>query len=317
MQPALSRRTFLASLLLSIGWGCAARQSNDPQGKLVVGIVSYDASGSSIDKFDRFKTYLEQSTRSLVELEPAFNEIKAVEQIHRRLWSLVFAPPGLAAIAIGSEQYIPLFVLQGPFNQRSVLLVLDSSPIKTLADLRNQIVALGEPGSATGYYLPLYDLYGLTLSEIRFAPTPKTALEWLNQGTVAACALSEEEFQQYRRTFSTQFRVLHTSRLMPAGVVLLAPTVERNQQQAIEAAMRKAPSSIIGDAGYIPDAALPNYEQFISLVAKVRPLEERVREKPAVLTMEPTSPMPAASGTASPVPAPAETASPTPTPSSS
>ncbi|QYO62911.1 hypothetical protein [Leptolyngbya sp. 7M] len=57
-------------------------------------------------------------------------------------------------------------------------------------------------------------------------------------------------------------------------------------QYQIETAMRNAPSSIIGDAGYIPEAALPNYEQFIKLVAKVRPLEARVQQKPAVLTME-------------------------------
>lgn len=286
--PMLSRRTlFLTSVFLPMLLkGCNSRQQQDPIGKLTVGVVSYDAGENLLEKFERFRAYLATATQSIVELEPAFNELKAVEQIERQIWSLVFAPPGLAAIAIGAVQYIPLFALQGSNNERAVLVVRDDSAIQKLADLANQVIALGEPGSATGYYLPLYDLYGLTLAEIRFAPTPKAILEWLDQGVIAAGALSEEEFQQYRNQFTSQFRVLHESRTVPSSVVLLAPGVDRNRQYQIETAMRNAPSSIIGDAGYIPEADLPNYDQFIKLVAKVRPLEARVRQKPAVLTME-------------------------------
>lgn len=288
----MSRRTlFFASVCLPVLLkGCNDQQSQ-PINRLTVGIVSYGAGSNLLEKFERFRAYLATATQSVVELEPAFNELKAVEQIQRQVWSLVFAPPGLAAIAMGSQQYVPLFALQGSNNDQSVLLVQADSPIQSLGDLANQVVALGEPGSATGYYLPLYDLFGLTLEEIRFAPTPKVVLEWLEQGTIAAGALSEQEFQQYRNEFgSNKFRVLHESRTVPAGVVLLAPTVERNRQYQIENAMRNAPSSVIGDAGYIPEADLPSYDQFIKLVAKVQPLEERVRQKPAVLTMESVDP---------------------------
>lgn len=287
----LSRRAFFfASLLLPMLLkGCNSRQKA-PLGKLVIGIVSYDAGTNFLEKFDRFREYLASATQTVVELEPAFNELKAVEQIERQIWSMVFAPPGLAAIAVGSQQYLPIFTLQGSNNERSVLLVRADSEIQRLGDLANQVVALGEPGSATGYYLPLYDLYGLTLAEIRFAPTPKAILEWLVQGSVVAGALSEQEFQQYRNEFgSSQFRVLHQSRTVPSSVVLLAPSVDRNRQYQIETAMRNAPSSIIGDAGYIPEATLPDYDQFIKLVAKVRPLETRVRQKPVILTMEQTA----------------------------
>lgn len=285
----VSRRAlFWMSLFLPVLLkGCTTRTSQESLGRLVIGIVSYGAGENLLNKFERFRDYLATTTKTIVELEPAFNELKAVEQIQGQKWSMVFAPPGLAAVAISTAQYLPIFALQGNSNERSVLLVKADSPIQKLGDLANQVVALGEPGSATGYYLPLYDLYGLTLKAVRFAPTPRSVLEWLNQGSIAAGALSEQEFQQYRGEFGVSaFRVLHESRTVPASVVLLAPTVDRNRQYQIEAAMRTAPSSIIGDAGYIPEAALPNYEQFIKLVAKVRPLEAKVRQKPAVLTME-------------------------------
>ncbi|MCG8367995.1 MAG: phosphate/phosphite/phosphonate ABC transporter substrate-binding protein [Pseudanabaenales cyanobacterium] len=258
-----------------------------------MGLVSYDTGARSVEKYERFRQYLAERTQSVVELEPVFNELRAVEQIERNIWSIVFAPSGLAAIAIAEAQYIPIFPLQGVNNLRSVTVVRDDSSFESLTDLSNEIIALGEPGSAVGYYLPLYDFYGLTLSEIRFAPTPKTVLTWLSEGMIAAGSLAEDDFQRYRKDFSpTKFRVLHQSRIIPPGALLLGPTVERNQQKIIEMALKEASSDIASDAGYIPNSPPPKFDQLIILLEKVRPLQARVREKPAVLTLEKTDPDP-------------------------
>ena len=280
----LLHRLLLTQILLGLLlFGCS-QDKPLPLRRLTVGVVSYDT-GFRVDKYERFKDYLAEQTHTVVELEPAFNELKAVEQVHDKAWSIVFAPPGLAAIAIGKEQYIPIFPMQGVNNLRSVMVVREDSPIQKVKDLANKVVALGEPGSAAGYYLPLYDLYGLTLAEVRFAPTPTTVLTWLSQGTVAAGALSEEEFQQHRYEFGrVKFRVLHISRSIPPGVVLLGPTVERNQQEQVKTAMSNALASVAADAGYIPNAQLPDYKDFVPFVEKVRPIEAQVRKKPAVLT---------------------------------
>ena len=288
------RRRLLAKtityLSITLILGCAS-QSSDPLGKLTIGIVSYDTVAQSVDQYQTFKEYLAQQTQTVVELEPTYNELQALGQIKRQnVWSLVFAPPGLAAVAIGQEQYVPIFPLQGSANARSVLVVLEENPAQELGDLAGETIALGEPGSAAGYYLPLYDLYGLTLEEVKVAPTPRTILEWVSDGTVVAGALSDEDYQDYRNEFtSASFRVLHTSRPIPQGVVLIGPTVERNQQRQIEEAMQSAPSNIISDAGYIPTASVPDYSQFIQLIEKVRPLEEQVKQSPAVLTIETVS----------------------------
>lgn len=283
-----SRRLLLAHLFLFCGvllTGCFPKKTT-PIGRLIVGVVSYDTGSRSLDKYERFKDYLAQQTNSIVEIEPAYNELNALEKIQRQVWSVVFAPPGLAAIAIAQKQYIPLFPMQGVSNLRSVIAVREDSPIQTIAHLGGKVIALGEPGSAAGYYLPLYDLYGLTLAEVRFAPTPKTVLEWISSGTVDAGALSEDEFERLQGEFSqTKFRIAHTSRGIPTGVVLLAPNLEPKQQERIKTAMSQAASHIAGDAGYIPNAKAPNYEEFIKLVEKVKPIEARVRQKPAVLTL--------------------------------
>ncbi|PSR16351.1 phosphonate ABC transporter substrate-binding protein [filamentous cyanobacterium CCP3] len=276
----------LAGLLLQ-AIGCGGDTVSDQPLRLTIGLVSYDDGASSLEKYERFQTYLAEQLKAVVELEPVFNEIRAVEQVRAANWSLVFAPSGLAAIAIAEASYLPIFPTLGTPNQRSVLVVRDDSPFQTLGDLANEAIALGEAGSATGYYLPLYDLYGLTLAKIEFASTPATALEWVANGQVAAGAMSEDDFQQHRRGFEDgAFRILHSSRAVPPGAVLISPQVDRNQQQYIEQAMQNAPSAMTADAGYIPNAAPPDLSQLIALVEKVRPLEARVKEQPAVLTLE-------------------------------
>lgn len=281
-RPLLLIHFFLLISFLLVG--CRPKETVNPN-KLTIGVVSYERGTGTVERYKPLQEYLAEQTNSVVELEPAYNELQALEQIQRNNWSIVFAPPGLAAIAIGQELYIPIFSRERISSlERSVIVVPQASSAQNLVDLSNKIVALGNPGSAAGYYLPLYDLYGLTLAEVRFAPTPKTILEWLSQEQVDAGALSEGDFEQYSQEFqSTDFRILHQSRWIPPGVVLLGPTLERNRQEHIIEVMKNAPSSLIGDAGYVPTTEVPDYEQFIELVEKVRPLETQVQETPAVL----------------------------------
>jgi len=281
-RPLLLIHFFLLISFLLVG--CRSKENVNPN-KLTIGVVSYERGTGTVEQYKPLQEYLAEQTNSVVELEPAYNELQALEQIQRNNWSIVFAPPGLAAIAIGQELYIPIFSRERISSlERSVIVVPQASSAQNLVDLSNKIVALGNPGSAAGYYLPLYDLYGLTLAEVRFAPTPKTILEWLSQEQVDAGALSEGDFEQYSQEFqSTDFRILHQSRWIPPGVVLLGPTLERNRQEHIIEVMKNAPSSLIGDAGYVPTTEVPDYEQFIELVEKVRPLETQVQETPAVL----------------------------------
>ena len=276
-------------LLALLSIGCDS-ENTSPE-KVSIGVVSYGEEDLSLDKYDRFKNYIAATTKSIVELEPTYNELQAIDQISRKQWDIVFAPPGLAAIAIDEQLYEPLFSMgEVSSRQRSLLIVRDDSPIKKIPDLTNKTVALGQKGSAAGYYTPLYDLYGLTLAEIRFAPTPKRVLEWLKEGSVDAGALSENNFEIHQRQFKeTKFRIIHTSRWIPPGLVLLSPNIDRNREQQIRKVISEAPANITADAGYVPSVKVPEYQQFIQLMKKVKPLETQLQQKPAVLLSEPST----------------------------
>lgn len=254
--------------------------------KLTIGVVSYGDSELSLEKYQRLQNYLAEQTKIAFELEVAYNELQAVEQIQRQNWSLVFAPPGLVAIA-SQKGYTQLFPLENQGNAQHALIVVSAdSGIETLSQLQDEVIALGEPGSAAGYYLPLYDLYGLTLEEARFAPTPRTVLEWISEGEVTAGAIADVDFEQFKSEFGAEnFEILHRSRAIPVGVVLVG-AIDRNQEEFITRIMQAAPADIVSDARYIPSAPLPDYRTFIEIVNKVGPLEERVQQTPAILTID-------------------------------
>lgn len=274
--------------------------------QITIGTVSYGATGQS-NQYDRFKEYLAQKLQALVQLEPAFNERKALERIRAQAWSIVFAPPGLAAIAMSQHQYTPLFPLAGVNNLRSVLVVQKDSPAANLQSLAGKTLAIGQPGSATGYYFPIFNLYGLTLKELLVSPTPKAVLEAVAQGKAEVGALSQEEFDRYRTTQGlAEFRVLYSDpHKVPPGVLLIGPGVDRVLQASIRKVLSETPSAIAQEAGLIPTSSLPDYKYMISVVDRVRAIFPADRgEGIALLEQKPVRLFIEANKTAPPVASP-------------
>ncbi|WP_066426893.1 phosphate/phosphite/phosphonate ABC transporter substrate-binding protein [Anabaena sp. 4-3] len=278
-----SRRLLLLNLLgLTV-----ARCSSAPtyRGKLTIGVINYDGDAEIINKYAKFNRYLGEKTKASIQLEPTFNENKAIERLQAQAWSLVFAPPGLAAIAIARSQYIPIFPLVGVSNLRSIIVVRKDNPIRELKQLQGKTVALGQPGSATGYYLPLYNLYGLTLGEIMFAPTPKTLLEWVADGKATAGAVSLAEFNLYSSQLSqTQFHILHTDpHYVPPGVVLISPTIKSDRVESIRKAMSEFAGVSAQEVGYVPNGKVPDYQYMISVVERVKLIADQLQNQPVQL----------------------------------
>lgn len=283
MVSRFPRRLFLFHLLGLAFASCQPRRKFE--GPLTIGVINYGGGEQIINQYAKFNTYLGEKTNSYIQLEPAFNENKAVERLEARAWSLVFAPPGLAAIAIARHQYIPLFPLVGISNLRSIFVVRKDSSISELKQLQGQTVALGQLGSATGYYFPLYNLYGTTLAEILFAPTPKAGLEFVAQGKANACAISEADLSLHASQFSpTEFRVLYKDpHYVPLGVVLIGPNIERNRQEFIRKVLSELPSGLAQEVGYVPNGQVPDYKYMISVVDRVSSIASNLQTKPVRL----------------------------------
>ena len=283
MTTRLSRRVFLSQMLLSIA-ACTTEETVLNQ-RLVIGVISYGQGKQTVERLSGFRKYLSENLKTIIELEPAFNERIAVERMKRNSWSLAFSTPGLAAMSIANYRYWSMFPLELDRASRSIIVVNQNSPLNELQDLRNKKLALGQQGSATGYYFPLFNLYGLSLASVKFSPTPKTSLEWLSQGEVDAAALSSQEFNLHKTTFdSSQFRILFSdSNRVPPGSLLCSPLVERKRADAIRNHLKKAPTSLIQQARYIPDQSPPDYKHMISVVKRVNTIAQNIDSKPVRL----------------------------------
>lgn len=279
-----SRRWFLMGSLFSLMNSCRSASENTHQ-KWVVGIISYEQDEQILVRFAEFDRYLAERTKTRIELEPVFSETKALERIQHQAWSLVFAPPGIAAIAIRQSQYAALFPLQATAEVRSLLVVRTESSIQTLQAVTGQTVALGQPGSATGYYLPLYNLYGLTLAQILFLPTPQQILGAIAHGEAAVGAVSLAEFNQYRSQFrSVSFRVLYQDpHPVPPGSLLLAPQIEQRHQEALHQILREASPELVQSVGYLPNDPIPDYQYMMAVVERVGSIATDLQERPARL----------------------------------
>ncbi len=263
-----SRRLFLAGLFLS---SCGVKQSIERE-QLTIGTLAYGAGNQTISQYDGLKQYLSEKLQSIVQIEPTFNENKALERIKARAWSLVFAPPGLVALAMSEYRYTPLIPLDGNTNLNSILVVKKDSLYRDLQSLSGKKLAIGQPGSATGYYFPIYNFYGLTLAELIPSATPKAVLEAVAQGRADVGALSLQEFNTYKAEIpKTEFQIVFTDRhKVPAGAILVSPDVELKLQDSIHQILQNTPDLIARQAGFIPQGTVPDYKYMVSVVKRVR-----------------------------------------------
>jgi phosphonate transport system substrate-binding protein len=271
MEFKTSRRLFLIGLFLS-SCNAASKQASNMGEQLVIGTVSYGMGEQTLSQQERLQKYLEQKLRTSIQLEPAYNESKALERIRSQAWSIVFAPPGLAAIAISQHQYLALCPLEGINNVRSVLVVKKDSTYQDIKSLTGKKLAIGQPGSATGYYFPIFNLYGLTLSELIVSPTPKDILSNVAEGKADVGALSLQEFNTYKPQINgAEFRILFTdNHAVPPGVVLISPTIEGNLQHSLRKIIEETPSLVAQEVGFIPTGNVPDYKYMISVVKRVQ-----------------------------------------------
>jgi phosphonate transport system substrate-binding protein len=168
-------------------------------GRLKVGVVGSIEGEETVaaERFDETTLFalrdrLMAASRCEVEIEP----VQSPEQAHQRLtaqsWDLAFLPPGLMAFAMDRPTpYRPVRTLGTPRRSRSAIVVRADSAIQERRDLEATRLGLLPRGSLTGFYLPLYNLHGVSLAKVVYAPDYAGLLQLLASGEVDAIAWDE------------------------------------------------------------------------------------------------------------------------------
>ncbi len=162
----------------------------------VVGSIEGDETVAA-ERFDEATLFglrdrLMAASRCEVEIEP----VQSPEQAHQRLtaqsWDLAFLPPGLMAFAMDRPTpYRPVRTLGTPRRSRSAIVVRADSAIRERRQLEATRLGLLPRGSLTGFYLPLYNLHGVSLAKVVYAPDYAGLLKLLASGAVDAIAWDE------------------------------------------------------------------------------------------------------------------------------
>jgi phosphonate transport system substrate-binding protein len=140
----------------------------------------------------------------------------------------------------------------GRDEYRSVILVRDDSPIRSLADLASRRIACEDAGSTTAFLLPLAAIKraGLRTVEIDdvteppvegavayfFAQSETSILTAVSRGVADAGAMSDDnwkDFLQDKPGPAGMLRVLHESSPVPRAFVLAGPRTTQKQRDGL------------------------------------------------------------------------------------
>lgn len=210
---------------------------------------------------ERMLSLMTLAGRCDVELEPLLSPERARLRLQAGHWDLAFLPPGLTALAMqrGVDGQ-PVRSLTRRNASRSAVLVTAGSPIRSLKDLNNQRLGLLPRGSLTGFYLPLYNLHGLRLKEVRYAISYSALLALLRAGDVDAIAWDVGVPNP-----GADLRVLlEDSRDIPSGAMVLSQALVTADHKSLLATLDSSAAEMPKGLGYA-SAVLPNPQDYQAL----------------------------------------------------
>jgi ABC-type phosphate/phosphonate transport system substrate-binding protein len=137
---------------------------------------------------------------------------------------------------------------------RSVLFVRADSPIQSIADIKGTMrIVLGHVGTASMFYMPVYDLYGKSLS-VTLVNSYGQIQELVRTGNADVGAAVESDIEK-----KPEFRIIHHSRAIPVAGVFISPKLSESDRNQIKQIFRQAPRDTMAKVGY-QNIAEPNYD---------------------------------------------------------
>ena len=199
---------------------------------------------------ERMRTLLTVASRCQVEFEPLLSPERARQRLQEDGWDLAFLPPGLTALAMqrsGGGQ--PVRRLMQRNRSRSALLVSSESQFRTVKDLKGQRLGLLPRGSLTGFYLPLYNLHGLQLKQVRYAISYDGLLELLRSGSVDVIA-----WDAGLPSPGGDVRVLaEDSHAIPSGSMVFSQALVLADHTSLLASLDASAAEMPEDLGYVAE----------------------------------------------------------------
>ena len=191
---------------------------------------------------------------------------EAQNRMQAKEWDIAFAMSPINSIFAENHDYSFLGkMFPNSKTYQSGLFVKRDSKINSIDDIKpTTVVALGGFNSASSFYMPVYDLYGKTLTA-KTGNRGSKIVEMVKNGQadVGAAAIGDS-----LRDNDNELRIIHQSREIPSSGVYLSPELSLQDRETIKQLMLDAPKQVKEQSNY--DAGQkPDFTNFQKIIQKV------------------------------------------------
>jgi phosphonate transport system substrate-binding protein len=171
----------------------AADATAGPDAPITIATLPVSDDPTQVNPVEALVELLEAETGREVEVTDVPDYLSVVEAIRADHVDIGIMSGFPSALAVNTGEVDALLAWEGSDEPVSTCVVLDDSPIQTVADLEGKTVAFADQASSSGYFMPVYMLHeeGLeqgTDYEAIFAGGHEGSFAALQQGQVdAAC----------------------------------------------------------------------------------------------------------------------------------
>lgn len=224
-------------LAMMAGAGIAAAQET-----IRFAVTDIDGAEAVQREMGPFKDAFEKISGLKVEFFPVSGRTVAVEAMAAEQVDFVLTGPAEYVVFNARLKAVPVVVWERP-NYRSSIVVLDESPIRSLADLKGKKVSFGEIGSTSQHLAPATILADGSLAYGKdYEPVflkLNVAAEALLRNDIAAIGMNQTHLERITKAFpNRKFRTVGEGANLPNDLIVASATVKPEVVEAVRSTFR-------------------------------------------------------------------------------
>jgi serine/threonine protein kinase len=190
----------------------------------------------------------------------------ARQAVESKTWELAFTGnAGVSSVAFTNNYQFVARMFPERTETRSVFFVREDSPIRSLEDITNRTtIAMGDFTNASSFFMPVYDLYGKSISLNR---GNREIHQIVTQGRADVGVGSERRIKELMEK-EGKLRIIHTSRALPTSGVYLAPTLTSQERKELSQILLSAPAALQQQAHYGAGPRI-DYTEYLQIAQRV------------------------------------------------
>jgi phosphonate transport system substrate-binding protein len=202
----------------------------EAQEKIRFAVTDIDGMESLQREFGPFKSAFEKASGLNVDFFAVSGRTAAVEAMNAGQVDFVLTGPAEYVVFNARLKAQPVVVWERP-NYRSSIVVMEESPVRSLADLRGKKVSFGEIGSTSQHLAPATILadgglaYGKDYEPVFLKLN--VAAEALLRNDLAAIGMNQTHLERVRKAFpDKKFRTLGDGASLPNDLIVVSAKVD-------------------------------------------------------------------------------------------